>query len=60
MKRVTDISEALSTVDTADGSCELRASNEAGYDETTGRLVCIRSDFTEPNGTKLNQRKGLL
>ena len=57
MKRAFDISEALGTVDTADGSCELCASSESGYDETTGRLVANLDAFLRTTSLRAKERQ---
>jgi hypothetical protein len=48
MKRVIDTSEVLGTVETPEGTCELGASADAGFDEAAGRLVVKLEAFLRP------------
>ena len=57
MKRVIAISEALGTVDTADGSCEVCASSDAGYDETNGRLIVTLDAFLRTTSLRAKEKQ---
>ena len=56
MKRVIDTSEVLGTVETPQGTCEVCASAEAGYDESAGRLLVKLEAFLRPAGLLVKER----
>jgi len=57
MKRVIDTSEVLGTVETPEGTCELGASADAGFDESAGRLVVTLEAFLRPAGFLAKERR---
>jgi len=56
MKRVIDTSEVLGTVETPEGTCEVCASADAGFDEETGRLVLKLEAFLRPTDLLAKER----
>ena len=56
MKRVIDTSEVLGTVETMEGTCEVCASAEAGFDEAAGRLLVKLEAFLRPAGLLVKER----
>jgi hypothetical protein len=56
MKRIIETSEAIGTVETEQGTHELCAAAEAGYDEETGRLVVKLEAFLRPAGLLAKER----
>ena len=56
MKRVIDTSEVLGMVETPEGSSEVCASADAGYDEAAGRLVVKLEAFLRPAGLLVKER----
>ena len=57
MKRVIDTSEVLGTVETPEGTCELSASADAGFDEAAGRLVVKLEAFLRPADLLVKERR---
>jgi hypothetical protein len=56
MKRITDTSEVLGSVEMPEGLCELCASAEAGFDEEAGRLVIKLGAFLRPTDLLAKER----
>ena len=56
MKRVIDTSEVLGTVEVKEGTCEVCASAEAGFDEAAGRLVVKLEAYLRPSGLLVKER----
>ncbi len=56
MKRVIDTSEVLGTVEVPEGTCEVCASAEAGFDEAAGKLVVKLEAFLRPAGFLVKER----
>jgi hypothetical protein len=48
MKRIVDTTEVLGSVETPEGTCEVGASADAGFDEAAGRLVVKLEAFLRP------------
>ena len=57
MKRIIDTSEALSTVETPEGLCELCASADATFDEEANRLVMKLESYLRPNDLLTKERR---
>ena len=57
MKRVIDTSEVLGTVEVPEGTCEVCASADAGYDETAGRLVVNLEAFLRTTNLRRKQER---
>jgi len=56
MKRIIDTSEALGTVETPEGLCELSASADANFDEEATRLVMKLEAFLRPTDLLVKER----
>lgn len=56
MKRVIDTSEVLGTVAVPEGTCELFAAADAGFDEAAGQLVVKLEAFLRPAGFLAKER----
>lgn len=56
MKRIIDTSEVLGTVEVPEGTCEVCASAEAGYDEVAGRLLIKLEAFLRPTGLLVKEQ----
>ena len=57
MKRVIDTSEVLGTVELPEGTCEVCASADAGYDESAGRLVVNLDAFLRRTDLRKKERR---
>jgi hypothetical protein len=57
MKRVIQTSEVLGNVDRPEGTCEVCASADAGYDELAGRLAIELTAFLRPIGLQVKERR---
>ena len=56
MKRVIDTSEVLGTVETPEGTCEVCAAADAGFDEGNERLVLKLETYLRPAGLLVKER----
>ena len=56
MKRIIDTSEVLGTVEVPEGTCEVCAAAEAGFDEAAGRLVVTLEAYLRPAGLLVKER----
>ena len=56
MKRIIDTSEVLGTVEMAEGTCEVCAAADAGFDEAAGRMVVKLEAFLRPAGLLAKER----
>jgi len=56
MRRVIDTSEVLGTVETPEGTSELCAAADAGFDEGAGHLVVKLEAFLRPAGLLAKER----
>ena len=56
MKRIIDTSEVLGKVEVPEGTCELCASADAGYDEGAGRLEVKLEAFLRPMDLLVKER----
>jgi hypothetical protein len=56
MKRIIDTSEAVGTVEAAEGTHELCAAADASYDEGAGRLLVELKAFLRPTGLRAKER----
>ena len=56
MKRIIDTSEVLGRADTLEGPCEVCASADASFDESSGRLVVKLDAFLRPTDLLAKER----
>jgi hypothetical protein len=56
MKRVLSTSEVLGTVELPEGTCEVCASADAGFDEAAGRLAVNLEAFLRPASLRAKER----
>ena len=56
MKRIIDTSEVLGTVEVPEGTCEVCAAADAGFDEAAGRMVVKLEAFLRPAGLLVKER----
>jgi hypothetical protein len=57
MKRITDTSEVLGTVDMPEGLCELCAYADASLDESLNQLVVKLGAFLRPRGLLVKEHR---
>lgn len=56
MKRILNTSEVLGAVEVPEGSCELCATADAGFDDSAGRMVVKLESFLRPAGLLVKER----